>query len=112
MLTVIENRILEKFPDAGLNLKYHIRSEANPRCCRQSGPATGETRLLKMLYADDLILLEDRFERIEAYMEIICQVFADYGLIIAAEKTKIMSWGHSEESFPSGKDFKNTKYGD
>ena len=60
VLTVIEERIFQQFgDDAGLKFSFNIQNESN---VRKSGPlssASGSAQFLKLLYADDLVILED-----------------------------------------------------
>ena len=57
VLSVVEAEIQTSIPDAGVNFKFEILSECNPRKLRSTSPASGSRRMFRILYADDIVFL-------------------------------------------------------
>ena len=55
VLRCVEHEVLLKFPNTGLKYSYHIKSESSTREQRSIHKIFG-SRLLMLLYADDIVL--------------------------------------------------------
>ena len=102
---------------SGLGIPYNIPNEATNRTQRSNAPTSGTCNDDESGYADDLGLFCWTKEELITCMEIISQVFTDFGLVINVDKTETMifNWdGSSEDSYPDSilkinqKNIKNT----
>jgi hypothetical protein len=99
VLAVVEKSVKEKFPDCGVPFDFNIPTECNPRRRgSKSGPPHGKNTFWKILYADDLVFLDTDSQRLRTILPIVEEVFRRFGLIIAAEKTKTMTFNDKNES--------------
>ena len=97
VLLVCEKAILEKFPDFGVDFSFNIlqESDTNKRGHFQ-GPRSGVHKLLKMLFADDLVWFAKSASELQQIVDIIKPIFDRFGLIIAEDKTKSMAFNLPE----------------
>ena len=96
VLAVVERDMRAELGECGVDFDFNILSESNPRGLMGTGKANGKTKIWKMLYADDLVFLDTDWSRLEKTLEIVNRVFKKYGLIIAADKTKSLTFNPTE----------------
>ena len=89
---MVEAEIQTSVPDAGVNFKFEILSECNPRKLRSTGPASGSRRMIKILFADDIVFFDRDEPRHDKVLALVESVFTRVGLVIAENKTKSMSF--------------------
>ena len=94
VLSVIDKIICEDDPEFGVEFYYNIHAECdtNTRANRNTGAKSGKCFVDKLLYADDLVLLDTDAGRLERRLHVVNKVFARFGLIVAGDKTKSMSY--------------------
>ena len=78
----------------GLGISYHIPDEATDRSQKSRAPASGEFNDDECGYADDLAAMCWSLEELQICMDLISQVFSEFGLTISLDKTKtlIFNW--------------------
>ena len=93
VLICCEEKLAKEYPDFGIDFSYNILSESDQnKRGHVSGPKYGIHKLLKMLYADDLIYYAKSAEALQKAVNIIKPIFDSFGLIIAEDKTKTMAF--------------------
>ena len=107
VLAIVKKIVAEREPLAGVEFKYNIKLESNPdatsarnqrslernpRERKATEKTSGIERLFQELFADDLVLLDTDPDRLSRVLLIVQDVFARFGLIIAADKTKSMQF--------------------
>ena len=97
VLRCAEHDVLQSFPNTGLKYSYHIKSESSTREQRCIHKLTGEERLRMLLYADDIVLFCEDIDELQSILNIYNNTFSRYGLTIATDKTKTMSFNVSED---------------
>ena len=88
----------------GLNIAYDIPQEATNREQRSLAPASGNTSEDEAGYADDLGIFSWSLEELQICVNILVQVFSDFGLEVNSSKTETMIVNWREEpdtSYPS-----------
>ena len=96
VLRCAEHEVLEKFPSTGLKYAYPIKSESTTREQRVRG-ISGHGRLCMLLYADDIVLFCEDVYELQSITNIYDATFSRFGLTIACDKTKTMSFNVSKE---------------
>ena len=97
VLRCAEHEVLEKFPSTGLKYAYRIKSESTTREQRVHG-ISGHGRLCMLLYADDIVLFCEDVYELQSITNIYDDAtFSRFGLTIACDKTKTMSFNVSKE---------------
>ena len=81
----------------GLSIPYNIPSEATDRAQRSTAPASGVCEDAEEAYADDSALFSWDKEELGKMMEILNQVFLEFGLNINFDKTEtlVFNWDAS-----------------
>ena len=104
VLLVVEEKLKEILPNAGVEFKYSIFSDTSQSSRssryearkRNKGQAQNLTNLtdiiLKLLYADDLILFSESREMLQTIIDTLQPIFDRFGLIVAEDKTVSMSF--------------------
>ena len=101
VLSVVEAEIKTSVPDAGVNFKFEILSECNPRKLRSTGPASGSRRMFKILYADDNLTFDTDETRLNKVLAVVESVFTRFGPVVAENKTKSMSFNLKPDEQPA-----------
>ena len=101
VLSVVEAEIQTSVPDAGVNLKFEILSECHLRKLHSTGPASGSRRMFKILYADDIVFFDTDETRLNKVLAVVESVFTKFGLVIAENKTKSMSFNLKPDEQPA-----------
>ena len=96
VLRCAEHEVLEKFRSTGLKYAYRIKSESTTREQRVHG-ISGHGRLCMLLYADDIVLFCEDVNELQSITNIYDAAFSRFGLTIACDKTKTMSFNVSKE---------------
>ena len=97
VLRCAEHDVLLNFPNTGLKYSYRIKSESSTREQRSLHCLSGEDRLRMLLYADDIVLFCEDINELQSILNIYNNTFSRFGLTIATDKTKTMSFNVSEE---------------
>ena len=97
VLRCAEHEILLKFPNTGLKYSYRVKSESSTRKQRSLHSLSGEDRLRMLLYADDIVLFCEDVSELQSILDIYNTTFSRFGLTIASDKTKTMSFNVPEE---------------
>ena len=97
VLRICENEVYKRFPDTGFQYKYNYPPECTTRQMRSKSPANGTDHLRMILYADDIMVICRDIKELEVIMNIYNKVFKRFGLTIAEDKTKTMTFNASEE---------------
>ena len=88
---------------SGLRIPYNIPNEATDRAQRNTAPTSGTCNDDECGYADDLGVFCWTKEELQICMDIISQVFSDFGLEINLDKTETMIFNYnmsSENNYP------------
>ena len=88
----------------GLQIQYRIPEEATNRFQKSKTPASGEMTDDDYGYADDLAFLCRSYEELQVCINIIFQVFCEFGLTINLDKTVtlILNWSSThDEEYPT-----------
>ena len=101
VLRCAEHDVLLNFPNTGLKYSYRIKSESSTREQRSVHGLAGEDRLRMLLYADDIVLFCEDIDELQSILNIYNNTFSRFGLTIATDKTKTMSFNVSEEIMKS-----------
>ena len=101
VLSVDEAEIQTSIPDVGVNFKFEIISKCNPRKLRSTGPASGSRRMFRILYADDIVFFDTDETRLNKVLAVVESVFTRFGLVIAEDKTKSMSFNLKPDEQPA-----------
>ena len=98
VLRVYENRKTASGV-TGLHIQYRIPEEATNRLQKSDAPASGEFNDDDCCYADDLALLCWSCEELQICINLIFQVFSEFGLTINLTKTKtlIFNWNNAHD---------------
>ena len=98
VLRVYENRKTESGV-TGLQIKYRIPEEATNRPQKLEASASGEFNDDDFCYADDLALLCWSCEELQTCINLIFQVFGEFGLTINLTKTNtlIFNWNNTHD---------------
>ena len=97
VLRCAEYEVLQTFPNTGLKYSYRIKSESSTREQRNLHGLSGEDRLRILLYADDIVLFCEDVSELQSIVKIYDETFSRFGLTIATDKTKTMSFHVPEE---------------
>ena len=97
VLRCAEHDVLIKFPNTGLKYSYRIKSESSSREQRSIHKLAGEDRLRMLLYADDIVLFCEDISELQSVLKIYDDTFSRFGLTIATDKTKTMSFNVPDE---------------
>ena len=91
----LEQKFIDKFgKKPGVEFSFNIKSEIDNNDRRKqifTGETYGIERLLRLLYADDLVLFAESIEELQFILDILAPIFDRFGLIIAEDKTKSMA---------------------
>lgn len=88
---------------SGLSIPYNIPDEATNRTQRANAPSSGQYDDNDCGYADDLAAVAWTPGDLQTIINILCQVFSEFGLTINLSKTEtmILNWDNSlEEQYP------------
>ena len=96
VLRCAEHKVLEKYPNTGLEYRYRINIEASTREQRRVKSLYGIERLKMLLYADDIVLFCEDVDELQAILEIYNNTFKRFGLTIATDKTKTLPFNVPE----------------
>lgn len=96
VLRCVEHKVLSIFPKTGLKYSYHIKAESSTREQRNLHNLTGSDRLRMLLYADDIVLFCEDVDELQAILKIYDETFSRFGLTIAIDKTKTLSFNVAE----------------
>ena len=97
VLRCVEHEVLLKYPETGLKYSYHIKSESSNREQRSIHKISGNERLCMLLYADDIVLFCEDINELNNIIKIYDETFSRFGLTIATDKTKTISFNVPEE---------------
>ena len=100
-LRCAEHDVLINFPNTGLKYSYRIKSESSSREQRSIHKLAGEDRLRMLLYADDIVLFCEDISELQSVLKIYDDTFSRFGLTIATDKTKTMSFNVPDEVMTS-----------
>ena len=101
VLRCAEHEVLLHFPHTGLKYSYRIKSESSNREQRSVNSLAGEDRLRMLLYADDIVLFCEDINELQSILKIYDETFSRFGLTIAIDKTKTISFNVTEEVMAS-----------
>ena len=89
--------IKKQYPDYGIDFDFNIFSESDTnKRGHFTGKRFGVHKLLKILFADDLVYFAKSAEELQKIVDIIKPIFDRFGLIIAEDKTKVMAFNVPE----------------
>ena len=97
VLHCVEHEVLKKYQNTGLKCSSHIKSESSTREQRNIHKMSGSDRLHMLLYDDDIILFCENVQELHSILRIYDETFSRFELIIATEKTQILSFNVQEE---------------
>ena len=97
VLRCVEHEVLDQYPNTGLKYIYHIKSESSTREQRSIHGLSGHDRLHMLLYADDIVLFCENISELQCIINIYDITFSRFGLTIASDKTKTISFNAPEE---------------
>ena len=97
VLRCAEYEVLQKFPNTGLKYSYRINSESTTREQRSIHTISGIERLRMLLYADDIVLFCEDITELQCILNIYDKTFSRFGLTIAIDKTKTITFNVNEE---------------
>ena len=97
VLRIVENEVLKKFPNTGLQYSYRIPGHCSSREKRRVHGLSGTQRLKMILYADDIVLLCENIDELSEIVSIYNSTFARFGLTISTDKTETMAFNVPEE---------------
>ena len=97
VLRCVEHEVLLKYPETGLKYLYHIKSESSNREQRSIHKISCNERLCMLLYADDIVLFCEDINELDNIIKIYDETFSRFGLTIATDKTKTISFNVPEE---------------
>ena len=86
VLSVVEAEIQTSVLAAGVNFKFEVLSECNPRKLLSTGPASGSRRMFKILFTDDIVLFDTDETRLNKVLAVLESVSTRFGLVIAEKK--------------------------
>ena len=92
MLRCVENEVLQKFPNTGLQYSFLIPGHCSTRQQRNIHDLSGIQRLRMLLYADDIVLLCTNIDELAEIVNIYNKHFLCFGLIISTGKTETMAF--------------------
>ena len=103
VLRCAEHKVLQIFPNTGLEYSYRIPGHCSTREQRSVHGLSGTQRLRMILYADDIAVLSNDIDELAEILNIYDKTFTRFGLKIATDKTETMAFNVSEEikSLPS-----------
>ena len=97
VLRCVENEVLQKFPNTGLQYSYLIPGHCSTREQRKICGLSGIQRLRMILYADDIALLCENIDELQEIINIYDKHFTRFGLKISTGKTETMAFNVSED---------------
>ena len=98
VLRCAEHQVLIKHPNTGLKYSYHIKSESSTRKQRSVHKLSANDRLRMLLYADDIVLFCEDIDELQSVLNIYDETFSRFGLTIAIDKTKTISFNVPEDT--------------
>ena len=97
VLRCVEHEVLLKYPNTGLKYSYHVKAESSTREQRSIHKISGSDRMRMLLYADDIVLFCEDIQELNCILKIYDETFSRFGLTIATDKTKTISFNVSED---------------
>ena len=97
VLRCVEHQDLLKYPNTGLKYSYHVKAESSTREQRSIHKISGSDRMRMLLYADDIVLFCEDIQELNCILKIYDETFSRFGLTIATDKTKTISFNVSED---------------
>ena len=98
VLRCVENEVLRKFPNTGLQYSFRIPGHCSTREQRSVHGLSGAQHLRMILYADDIALLCNDVDELAEIIEIYDKTFTRFGLKISTNKTVTMAFNVPEET--------------
>ena len=97
VLRCVEHEVLLKYPNTELNYSYPVKAESSTREQRSIHKISGSDRMRMLLYADDIVLFCEDIQELNCILKIYDETFSRFGLTIATDKTKTISFNVSED---------------
>ena len=97
VLRCVEDEVLKKFPNTGLQYSYRIPGHCSSREKRRMHGLSGVQRLRMLLYADDIVLLCENIDELSEIVSIYHNTFTRFGLTISTGKTETMAFNVPED---------------